>query len=150
MKRIINTNHKKIDFKTKYYSHQPGNFKPSGLWYGINNEWVEWCKYNMKDWVKKGIIELTHIDLNKIIIIENIKQLETFSNEFGHIEFDIKKIDWKKVSNKYSGIEIRNYNKIRSIRKFDIYDNIWFLGWDVSSGCIWDLSIIKEFKYYEI
>ena len=150
MKRIVNTDRIELNL-AKTYPQERAVLKPRGLWYGIDNEWIEWCKNNMVHRVKKKIIELEDINLSKILIIENFKQLKVFSEEFSYkVDPYVNYINWEKISKKYSGIEIQNYYKIKEKESFPDLDNIWFWGWDVSSGCIWDLSIIKSFKYYEI
>lgn len=47
-------------------------------------------------------------------------------------------IDWKKFSERYVGIEVRNYN--------DAFRNhVWYSAFDVDSVCIWDTRAVKSF-----
>jgi hypothetical protein len=46
-------------------------------------------------------------------------------------------IDWKKVAKDYCGIEIPRY--LWSCRM----SHSWYYGWDVASGCIWDLKHVS-------
>ena len=116
-------------------------FKPTGLWYSIEGDWEIWCRNNnfrTNDLKYKYLIDF---DILKIINIFNEKNLIDFHNEFKiktSIYFD--NVNWLEVSQKYSGFEISNFpNKIRN--NFN-----WLYGWDCSSGCIWDINIIKSFE----
>ena len=67
--RIVNTNAVEIDFNMLYTDTK--HFKPSGLWYSIDNEWVEWCKDNMDHWIKPFNIE---IDIGMKYTVQLIKR----------------------------------------------------------------------------
>lgn len=149
MKRIINTHSKEIDL-TRTYA-QGHDIKPKGLWYGIDNEWLDWCEGNMEEWIKNEIIELD-VDLSKMLILETPDQLKAFSDKYSYEiipHSTIKYIDWAKIAQDYSGIEIRNYYDLKYYDQFMRWE-VWFMAWDVSSGCIWDLSIIKSFSHSEL
>jgi hypothetical protein len=49
-------------------------------------------------------------------------------------------IDWNKVSKSYKGIQINYYSNKHRL------DMLWYYGWDCESGCIWDISCIKNIK----
>ena len=51
-------------------------------------------------------------------------------------------IDWAEVASKYDGIIISPYQW--SLR-LDM-EMMWYYGWDCASGCIWNISAIKELK----
>lgn len=145
MIRRINTDSKLIQIDREYQQDKFWH-KPEGLWYALNNEWIEWCNGNQPEWIKSNNIDI-EVDLSKILVIETIDQLKYFSDKFSNeIAFKIKHIDWKKVSDQYSGIEIQNYHEMKWNKRFNFFTATWFYGWDVSSGCIWDLSIIKSQK----
>ena len=68
---------------------------------------------------------------------------------------------WEHVARKYSGIEINNFEGImnhiaklkeKNGKEFDIMipsDNFyWFYTLDFSSGCVWDLSKVKNVEYF--
>lgn len=68
---------------------------------------------------------------------------------------------WEHVARKYSGIEINNFEGImnhiaklkeKNGKEFDIMipkDNFyWFYSFDFSSGCVWDLSKVKNVEYF--
>lgn len=52
-------------------------------------------------------------------------------------------IDWKKFSERYAGIEVRNYN--------DAFRNhIWYSSFDVASLCVWDQRAVKDFTEVKV
>ena len=110
--------------------------KPNGLWYACGDEWIRFdhglqnAKYLYK-------IEL---DYSKILRLTQ-KDVKAFEKEYGvnkgNPSMKMVVIDWKKVSERYGGIEICPYMpKIR--------EHFWYYGWDVASGCIWDKDSIKD------
>lgn len=116
--------------------------KPLGLWYDVDGSWEKYLVNNMEYPPSKNHF-LMDIDKSRMIIINTIEQLNAFTKEFyevvGDPKWNINFIIWSKVAEKYSGIEIRLTEKIPLLEMVG-----WFQGWDVASGCIWDLSIIKS------
>lgn len=145
MERLINTKLKEIDFTFDYT--QSNKMKPVGLWYSINYEWLEWCRDNFS--IHKEILEI-EIDLSNVLVIDSVLKLKSLIEEFGYFIVEgVKYIDWQKLSKRYSGIEFVNYTEIRN--QLSVLDlPTWFYGLDVSSGCIWDLSVIKNYKHREL
>ena len=125
---------------------QNNDMKPNGFWYGIDGEWRDWCEVNMPEFL--GEYDYTvEVDLDKIYVIRNSIQLVAFCELYGYDNEDIsgmRMIDWRKLSEKYSGIEIRNYHEIKIDLGFSFYADIglWVSAWDVSSGCIWDIQAV--------
>lgn len=146
MQRLINTKRKDLDL-TWTYSQKEKSIKPRGLWYGINYEWLEWCKGNFS--IHNEMIEI-NIDSSKILLIENPQQLYSLMGIFGYnIVEGVKYIDWEKLSKYYSGIEFQNYHQTKN--SFDLHNlPTWFYTLDCSSGCIWDLSVIKNYTHSEL
>jgi hypothetical protein len=60
-------------------------------------------------------------------------------------------VPFDKIKKHYGGIEIRNVEKIKKIIFTEKYVIIHDLleNWDFSSGCIWNLKLIKEVKYFK-
>jgi len=148
MNRVINTEHNGIDL-TREYS-QNLDFKPIGLWYGYDSNWVDWSNSFNYD-VKKNMIRI-EIDTTNLLTIKTVKELLLFTKSyrraFNGNKF-LKFIDWKKVAKDYSGIEILNYHVLKSkCRTLGVLGEIWFFLWDIDSGCIWDLSILKKHEIY--
>lgn len=144
----------KINKNTKY--NQLVEYKPIGFWYQINDCSYKW---GVLDWGKN--IYKVDLDVSKILIIKNYNEYIDFDNKYGIIKhfkykkkennFSIKMINWKKVSEKYSGFEVINYNSIIKKLSYD-YKKTNILSWlnlfDFSSGCIWNLNDLKSVKYY--
>ena len=53
--------------------------KPSGLWYGIDDSWIDWCIREMPDWVGPYIYEL-HLEKKWIKIIDSLEEFDAFEN----------------------------------------------------------------------
>jgi hypothetical protein len=146
MIRLHNSNIELIDLNRKY-AQKGLIFKPKGVWYSIDNEWLDWCINEMPHWIKQNIFDL-EIDINQILNLKTKKDVLLFNKKYKTTPFNekyISYIDWELVSNEYKGIEIQNYHQI----KWGITDKIWptwFYGWDISGGCLWDLSVIKGIK----
>jgi len=137
------TSSKAIIPKGRNYAQQPLELKPNGLWYSINDEWLEWCFGNdLFDWIGDNRFEL-ELDMSKILVISSVDELTMFNNEFEDKESRFRNIDWRLVAEKYSGIELINYY---SYRMATVNRSIWHYSIDVNGGCIWDLSALKEVK----
>ncbi len=118
-------------------------FKPKGLWYGIGTSWVDWLEgqgYSLsdRDWGGKYIYKLKLG--SGMLFIRNAHQLDDFTDDF---EADTKYggdqfIDWREVAKKYKGIEIAPYQPSRRTKY------LWYYGWDVASGCIWNASAVSK------
>ena len=154
--KLHTTQEESIYLSRKYKQGQ--SLKPNGLWYSIGTEWISWCFSEMRHWIEKYSHEI-EIDYKNILIIETPKDIEDFEKTYGfeidttlRSGFSYFQIDWDKVTKDYSGIEIRNYNEIRCgeiLGKRSLSRGLWISAWDVSSGCIWDLSCITSVKRHE-
>jgi len=142
IKRIHISNEPSLLLSQKYEQKDKHIWKPNGLWYAIDSEWIDWCEGNMPEWLKKYQYELK-IDTSKILTISTKLQFKEFCEEYEEVSEYGEKVNWKKVIYSYSGIEFLNYYSIKYNDYRDIR-HMWFWGWDVSGGCIWDLSIIKN------
>tara|TARA_Y100000780_G_C13484995_1_gene340001 strand:+ start:67 stop:618 length:552 start_codon:yes stop_codon:yes gene_type:complete len=154
---------KKIKF-TKKYKQSSNQFKPRGFWYSCHDSWYNWI---IEEGMKKILYKYIHKvninnnvmtsigkkDKNKLLIIKSIKDFDIFNKKYG-TEYKKKmifndgdnssnsinfyKIDWIKVSKDYGGIEICPFLQKRK-------GYIWYCGWDVASGYIWNTeAIIKN------
>jgi hypothetical protein len=153
--RSTNTNDITLDFNRQYQQkiniNMPGNGKPKGMWYGIDNSWTNHCtreaflpkikKYNF-------IIDL---DVSSIFVLDSIEKYQYIIDNYGFLgRWGDGLIDWAKLSANYKGIEIPNYDSLRNKIPDDSYDNNnWISSWDVNSGCIWDLTAIKDYRSVE-
>jgi hypothetical protein len=131
---------------------QKPNHKPNGLWYGINNSWLDWIANEQfrVDYYKKCKRYSIEVDSSKILSLNSKQSISDFTKRFSYIPKDLPPatkdifqgcfINWNDITNEYSGIEFNKY--FRSIRM----QNIWYSTIDVSSGCIWNKEAIKDYK----
>lgn len=143
MKRSNNNRNNSLDLNKTY--SQELDFKPSGLWYALNNEWCQWCTGNFDSWLGQNNFELD-IDLSKVLVIKNSDDLMDFYNTYKKVSQGSSLIDYVALSERYSGIEIDNYHILKRTKEIPILERLWLLSWDISSGCIWDLSIINNYS----
>lgn len=145
MKRYHNTNSKNIYLEWEYNQKKKIGDKPDGFWYDIDKSWLKWCKKGRKPFVKDYLFKID-IDTSNIFIVTGKSELEYLDKYYGYKNHCMQVIDWELMSVKYTGIEIRNYQKLKDeiIRMSEKYNWLWH--WDLSSGCIWDLSIINNVK----
>ncbi len=123
------------------------DWKPEGLWYGVDRDWERWCEAEKMDWIGRYEYQL-QIDESKILVLSSAKELFQFTKEFGveppysygsdPAQFKYLWIDWPAVAKKWHGIEIAPY--IWECR----HKLMWYYGWDCASGCIWDVKAIKS------
>lgn len=151
MKRIVNTRNEKLDLKRTYPSFPEEVFglKPNGLWYGINEAWIDWCRSEMPEWIRQHNHEIK-VDTSKLLVISSIEELNDFIRQYSR-KTESSVIDcmqWNKVKETFMGIEVHNYRHIKWNLDYDM-KNIWFSSWDVSSGCIWDLKAVKSVCAYQ-
>lgn len=134
-----NTKSESIDL-TKTYT-QRFDIKPIGLWYAMDNDWIKWVKGEQMPWIYPNDFVLK-IDKTDILVLESIDDFKHFNKEYAVFNSYIS-IDWARVAEKYKGVEIPNYDKIRHYN-FEFFDTtmMWTRTWDVKSGCVWDLSAI--------
>ena len=141
------TDDMRIHMSKKPFELEPRTFtqkiamKPSGFWYGFGSEWIDWTRSEMIDWVGKYIYSVD-IGNTNVLQIKTHMELMQFSREYSQglmskVYREGEVIDWKKVASKYDGIEINPY-------QFEArYQYLWYYGWDVASGCVWNLSKVK-------
>ena len=127
----------------EYLKKQDEDVKPYGFWFTpeIENNWKDWCKsenFSLESLNYKYQLE---IDLTNILKLETFEQILEFSKRFKNRHT----LDWKKVSSLYSGILITPY--IWKAR--NTFETNWYYTWDCASGCVWDISVIKDFSLIE-
>ena len=138
--RIIMSPEEKIRYKKS--NTQRLAYKPNGLWYGIGPSWVNWIRSEMPHWETENVFKID-IDESKMKIIRNYGDLLEFEKEYLVLPkeyYGFKMIDWVRVANDYSGIEIAPYLYEARMK------HMWYYGWDVASGCIWGSGVIRKFK----
>jgi len=122
---------------------QKTTMKPNGFWYGFGHEWIDWVRSEMPGWEGKYIYEVD-IGNSNVLQIKTHMELMMFNREYqsnlsdtGFKREEGEAIDWKKVASKYDGIEINPYQYEAR------FQYLWYYGWDVASGCIWNLNNVK-------
>jgi hypothetical protein len=136
--------------ENKKYEQNNLKLKPTGFWFCKNTEWYEWCidqRFSIS-----GIDNKYKLDINfeEILIIDTIEKLLKFTDEYSLPEqlYSGKRINWIDVSTKYKGIYFDNYLDIKyylSVNNLMI-DFVWYYSIDVSSGCIFNIDIVKDFS----
>jgi len=146
MKRLHNTDHSKELIISKQYL-QNGHFKPNGLWYAIEDDWLEWCHCEMSHWIKKYLFKLD-INMSNVLSISNKIELGKFFDKYNCPAYEgssFNNINWSMVVKDYKGIEIINYYDLKWNNDLPMLSSTWLYGWDVSGGCIWDLTVLNGF-----
>lgn len=125
--------------------------KPRGLWVSACEDkdsegetwgWFDWCKSE-----KFRILAL--IERHKVTVhachllwLRSTEDMKTFQSNYG-VEYTYYGrprvyIDWEAVAKDHKGIVITPYQWEMRL------DMDWYYGWDCASGCIWDVSAIKD------
>ena len=137
MKERIHMSKNPLVLEKRSHVQIPG-MKPCGFWYGIGPAWREWVQSEMPHWIGEFNYELS-LGKSAILVIDTCAGLDGFDRKYSRGEFNV---DWELVSEKYDGIEIDPYQWSRR------HEHMWYYGWDVASGCLWNLQqvSIKELK----
>jgi hypothetical protein len=145
-----------IDLNKVYPTMLRPQRKPEGLWYGIDGSWVQWCL--SEDWGtnQKAFWEID-LDESRLLRVSNLKQFSVFEQKYAGPDPlleaypDLPRptkfthlIRWSAVAEGYGGVEISPY--LWAMR----LDRAWYYPWDVASGCIWDLSMIREVRPFAV
>jgi hypothetical protein len=138
--RIIMTDNDTLDFKnTTQRPINNGHMKPTGLWYAIGTDWIDWVRSEMPAWEQDHLFKVE--TTSKVIVLKSPADCKKFEEKFGYEDKYYKReywgllIDWELVAKKYAGVELFNYND---------HAFHWTYGWDIRSGCIWNKSGIKK------
>jgi len=138
-----------VDQKTAIgnYGKQGGkSYKPTGLWYSYNTEWIDFVKTSLPPEFKKDYIHKIELKYKKIIILKGYSEYDAFNKKYSsplsattnHM-FD--PIAWNQVQDDgWYGIELISPH---------MADYAWANSWDISSGCIWDKRAIKKITLLE-
>jgi hypothetical protein len=145
--RVINTDDEEL---VLFDADNDGrvHFKPTGLWYSMGTEWIDWCRSEQgnPEWERKNVFLLEVDDWN-VLVLDTPEKRREFEREYGHSSDKFSRenklinvIDWERVAEDYYGIEIHNpWGPIGH----------WLNPWDVGSGCIWDKRAIKRVEKLE-
>lgn len=106
-------------------------WKPLGLWYSCDNDWMEWLEHNWESKYNEAQEAYDYeleINPDAMLIIRTGSELVRFSRQYGQGNSAIR---WEEVAQDYDGIEICPYQQDYR------YALDWYYTWDVASGCIW-------------
>lgn len=118
--------------------------KPSGLWWAVGSEWIDWCGRESYG-CGKNTFRLV-VDDSQLLIIGRDMSLKQFDQKYGNghlLGLGRYSIDWARVAQQYAGIEIPVYAWDRRL------DFMWYYGWDVASGCLWGYSALMSAEAIE-
>ena len=110
--------------------------KPNGLWYSIGPAWAEWCveaSFGLDRFV--WLHRLT-VDTTRFVVLATPEDVRNFADTYRHDRYGL---DWKVVAREYQGIEASPY-----FHELGLFDSsmLWYYGWDVASGCVWEPSAV--------
>jgi len=141
-KRLIFSHENTIKFTER---EQDRFFKPRGLWYGFELDWLSWVSSEMPHLAR------TYKYLHEIKVTEKVLSLKTideaiaFTKKYGENTGYSIGINWEEVAKDYSGIEVKDpYTWSRAIRRTSENNLEWLYSWDVPSGCIWKADGIEN------
>ena len=154
-----------LDKNIKY--KQILDFKPRCYWYSLGKEWYNfWFEEPGMEKVKNQVVceikvkrnmftTLDKKEKGKILVIDSFENVKKLYKKYSKlVKLEVSKhrlIDFNEVAKIYGGIEFRNYLKIKQqIFEFKKLNQVlYYLSYltvDVSSGCVWDLSLIEVEK----
>lgn len=110
--------------------------KPTGFWYGFGREWIDLVygeEWNSRMGNYIYFVKLKHPE--KMLFIKNKEGMDDLNKNY--YDDKMRTIDWKRFSGDYSGIEINPFQG-KLYRSSGDYG--WYGGWDVASGCVWNVN----------
>lgn len=137
-----NTKHSTIRKHITYSQYI--DYKPYGLWFAPNDEWLEFCTGRYPNWIYNNNFRLK-INRANILIIDNVNDLIKFNLLYGILNnYNRNSINWEFVAKKYDGIFINNYNDLINHKEINKTNYRWLFDWDINSGCVWRLKSIQS------
>lgn len=145
-----------FDRRITYPQHPPmGYSKPYGFWVSVKGEddWPSWCRGQgyFLDGLKHKAAVVLHEE-NNILLISTGDELMAFHRKYCVDDVDFPRarewmdderrywsLDWRAVAAEYQGIIISPY-----LWSHRLDGPMWYYGFDVASGCIWDLDAIAS------
>lgn len=134
-------------------TQSPG-MKPCGFWISDGDAWAEWCSEAEFD--ERGLAHCSRVTLvadANVLHIGTTAEFLDFTTRYAHAELNdrvavgVAYIDWPVVASTYDGIMITPYrNDCHFLRP----ETFWYYGWDVASGCVWNLAAIDAVEPLEL
>ena len=130
------------------YDINDNHVKPKGFWYGIRFDWSKFVKEELGIKTRSYLYEVKlkprslatfddPPDFDKILQIKTEDDLRKFYERYVKIVDRKGSYSWSRLKRDFGGVEIPNIN-MKGISKMDPVFGVW----DVSSGVVWNLSII--------
>mgnify|MGYP001563943256 FL=1 len=138
----------KIEFPAEIVAQHNG--KPKGFWYDVDLDWLRWLEgedyLDNPQWMRPYLYEV-FIDETPCLMIRDAMQLDAFHERHSvplipGITSHAKNIDWPRVAEKYSGVEIAPYLWQRRLEP----GFLWYYSWDCASGIVWRADALKEIR----
>lgn len=152
----------KQDFHDLHRREIPIFQKPHGVWFSVEDfgeddqNWKSWCQgegFRLEALKYKYAISLSKGA--RILHMSTTEELEAFSLKYqGNEPTAFKQIkgnpyqkpyiyiiDWERVMLEHDGIIIAPYNWHCRLMNST---TSWYYGWDCSSGCVWNMKVIKS------
>lgn len=146
--RIHLSHNDKLEKRTYRQPQWQHHFKPLGIWYAIDDTWLDWSSENSStNYHYRYSLEL---DMSEMLVLssERPEELLIFLDDYG-VQDDfgkkVKMVDWREVAKDYKGVEINPYDSSIFTRLDDLLVCLWYHAWDVPGGCIWDMGVIKNY-----
>jgi hypothetical protein len=97
----------------------------------------------MPEWERPHLFKID-VNTNNILQLNNKSDVHEFMKKYSNNDSEkwSREINWSEVSKNYGGFEIPDYGEIYSLK----YEYMWLSSFDISSGCVWDLSLITNIK----
>lgn len=143
------------DSARTYEQSKPRSFgKPVGFWVSVQGEddWPSWCIDNeFATYTLKHVSEVTLAPDANVLMLDTVDAIVDFHDSLSvedtsgwlphtrlgkEYVWKSRPIDWTPITDLYDGIIIAPYQWSCRMK----YD--WYYGWDVASGCIWNLRAI--------
>lgn len=121
--------------------------KPSGLW--LSDEswdccWSNWCEgesFNIEKLAHKSTFR---VDTDGVLVLKTPRDVILFTRAYALANPTrvYMNMDWPRLTKEHKGLIITPYQWSLRLKQ----GVEWYYGWDCASGCIWDLSCLKEVK----
>ena len=128
---------------------QDRGMKPEGFWYGVGDGWLRFLQQGGAP-IRKLYARHVHalrLDLTRVARLTTVAEVRAFHEKYrdqhAHDAYSKIVLDWRKVERDFAGIEIAPY---QYALRFD-HKVFWYYPWDVASGCLWDVDVIKRVEY---
>ena len=133
--------------KTTSSDQRSTDLKARGLWYAIDNAWLDWCASEMPHWIAKYVYTFEIKESANMLVLNTKEAVNTFAKEYGNeLNRYLHCIDWAKVNSEYDGIEFNPYFYAMRFGP----NTMWYNGIDVPSGVIFNTDIIVDLTCQEI